>query len=107
MKGVAGENRPEDGAVDAEDRKREHLVLRVSFLEVIAHALDDRITVVSLVSQAEDRDRAREALMANYGWDKARANAVLQLRLERLTQADRKLVHDELRQLREQLRADQ
>ena len=91
--------------MDAEDRKRELLALRLSFLEVIAHALDDRITVLSLVGQAEDRDRAREALMANFGWDKVRANAVLQLRLERLTQAERKLVHDELRQIREQLRA--
>jgi DNA gyrase/topoisomerase IV subunit A len=54
--------------------------------------------------EAEDRDRAREALMAEYDWDHVGATAVLDLRLQHVTRGDRQRIAEELNEIRERLK---
>jgi DNA gyrase subunit A len=77
---------------------------RVRILAVISQALEKRDAVLRLVGESEDRDRAREALMAEYDWDHVGATAVLDLRLQHVTRGDRQRIAEELNEIRERLK---
>ena len=78
---------------------------RVRILTAMSQALEDRVTVVQLVGEAEDRDRAREALMAAYGWDTVESTAVLDLQFQRASRSERERIAEELHEARERLNA--
>jgi DNA gyrase subunit A len=92
-------------ATGSKDRRR--LDDRERILTAMSQALEDRVTVLQLVGEAEDRDRAREALMAAYGWDKVESTAVLDLELHRVSRNERERIAEELHETRARLKAIQ
>lgn len=89
--------------MDPNDPKRRHLENRLRFLAVFDEALEDRVAVLKLIAEAEDRDRARELLMTRYGWETVEANAVLDLQFRRATLDERKRIDDERREIQHHL----
>lgn len=77
---------------------------RVRILAAVSQALENREAVLRLVGEAEDRDRAREALMVEYDWDKVGATAVLDLRVEQVTRGERQRITEELAEIRARLK---
>jgi DNA gyrase/topoisomerase IV subunit A len=73
----------------------------VRILAAIDQALEDRVTVLQLIGESEDRTRAREALMARFGWDKVESTAVLDLQLHRASRDERGRIAEELHRTRE------
>jgi DNA gyrase/topoisomerase IV subunit A len=73
----------------------------VRILAAIDQALEDRVTVLQLIGESEDRTRAREALMARFGWDKVESTAVLDLQLHRASRDERERIAEELHRTRE------
>ncbi len=86
----------------AEAEKRAHI------LEGLKIALDNLDAVIALIRKAKDVDTARSGLMQTFDLSEIQANAILEMRLQRLTGLERKKVEDEYReviQLIEKLRA--
>lgn len=73
-------------------------------LAAISQALQHRDDMLHIVGEAEDRDRAREALMAGYGWDKVEVTAVLDLRLQQAACGERERIAQELHEARVRLK---
>ena len=84
---------------------RRQLEHRVRLLAAMSRALEDRVPVLQLIADADDHDRARDALMAEYGWDEIQATAVLDLQLHRVTRLDRARIAAELHEIRGHLEA--
>jgi DNA gyrase subunit A len=68
---------------------------RAHVLEGFRIALDALDLVIALIRGSADADTAREALMARVGLDRVQADAVLDLRLQRLTGLERDKIEDE------------
>jgi DNA gyrase subunit A len=86
----------------SEAEKRAHI------LEGFKIALDHIDEIVALIKAAADTDAARQGLMARFGLSEIQSNAILDMRLARLTGLERKKIEDEyleVIQLIEQLRA--
>jgi DNA gyrase subunit A len=86
----------------AEAEKRAHI------LEGLKIALDHIDEIVKLIRAASDTETARQGLMSTFGLSEIQANAILEMRLSRLTGLERKKVEDEyleVIQLIESLRA--
>ena len=86
----------------AEAERRAHI------LEGFKIALDHIDEIVALIKAAADTDAARTGLMAHFGLSEIQANAILDMRLARLTGLERKKIEDEyleVIQLIERLRA--
>jgi DNA gyrase subunit A len=86
----------------AEAEKRAHI------LEGFKIALDHIDEIVALIKAAADTEAARQGLVARFGLSEIQANAILDMRLARLTGLERKKIEDEyleLIQLIERLRA--
>ncbi len=86
----------------AEAERRAHI------LEGFKIALDHIDEIVALIKAAADTDAARTGLMARFGLSEIQANAILEMRLARLTGLERKKIEDEyleVIQLIERLRA--
>ena len=86
----------------AEAERRAHI------LEGFKIALDHIDEIVALIKAAADTDAARTGLMARFGLSEIQANAILDMRLARLTGLERKKIEDEyleVIQLIERLRA--
>src|SRR5262249_29885278 len=66
-------------------------------------ALDNLDAVISLIRAADDTEGARTQLMARFDLTEIQANAILELRLARLTGLARKEVEDEYRDLQERI----
>lgn len=96
---------PAMGATGSTDRRR--VEERVRILSAIHQALEDRVTVLQLIAESEDRTRAREALMARFGWDKVESTAVLDLQLHRASRDERERITEELHRTRELLKTIQ
>ncbi len=73
----------------AEAEKRAHI------LEGLKIALDHIDEIVALIRAATDTEAARAGLMARFGLSEIQANAILEMRLSRLTGLERKKVEDE------------
>jgi DNA gyrase subunit A len=86
----------------AEAEKRAHI------LEGFKIALDHIDEIVALIKAAADTEAARQGLMTRFGLSEIQANAILDMRLARLTGLERKKIEDEyleVIQLIERLRA--
>ncbi len=73
----------------AEAEKRAHI------LEGLKIALDHIDEIVALIRAAADTEGARTGLMGRFGLSEIQANAILEMRLSRLTGLERKKVEDE------------
>jgi DNA gyrase subunit A len=86
----------------AEAERRAHI------LEGFKIALDHIDEIVALIKASANVEAAREGLMARFGLSELQANAILEMRLSRLTGLERKKIEDEyleVIQLIERLRA--
>ncbi|HEY2924313.1 MAG TPA: DNA gyrase subunit A [Candidatus Eisenbacteria bacterium] len=73
----------------AEAEKRAHI------LEGLKIALDHIDEIVTLIRAAADVEAARTGLMSRFGLSEIQSNAILEMRLSRLTGLERKKVEDE------------
>jgi len=76
---------------------------RAHILEGYLIALDNIDAVVALIRSAADTDAARTGLMEQFSLGEIQAQAILEMRLARLTGLARKEVEDEHRDLRERI----
>jgi len=76
---------------------------RAHVLDGYLKALDNLDAVIDLIRNAADTDEARTALMSEYEFSEIQAQAVLDLRLSRLTGLARKEIEDERADLRERI----
>jgi DNA gyrase subunit A len=86
----------------AEAERRAHI------LEGLKIALDNLDAVITLIRQSKDVETARGGLMERFALSEIQANAILEMRLSRLTGLERKKVEEEylqVIQLIEQLRS--
>ena len=75
---------------------------RAHILAGLVIALDSLDEVLALIRASEHRQEAEKGLMENFGLDKVQANAILEMRLERLTRLERdKIVEERQRLLKE------
>jgi DNA gyrase subunit A len=76
---------------------------RAHVLEGYLIALDNLDAVIDLIRKSADTDEARAGLMATFSLSEVQAQAILDLRLARLTGLARKEVEDEYADLRERI----
>src|SRR6185369_2649479 len=76
---------------------------RAHVLQGYLIALDNIDAIVALIRAAADRDEAREQLMAQFELSEIQAEAILEMRLSRLTGLARKEVEAEHRDLQERI----
>lgn len=72
---------------------------RAHILEGLLRALDHIDEVVALIRSSATPPEARERLMARFGLDELQAQAILDMRLQRLTGLERNRIEDELAEL--------
>lgn len=77
---------------------------RVHILEGLKIALDNIDAVIALIRAAASDDEAREGLMANFKLTETQANAILEMKLRRLTGLEREKVENELNDLLVQIK---
>ncbi len=70
---------------------------RAHILEGLKIALDNLDAVISLIRGSRTPDIAREGLMKNFNLSQKQAQAILDMRLQRLTGLERRKIEDELR----------
>jgi DNA gyrase subunit A len=73
---------------------------RAHILEGFARALEELDAVIALIRASENPAAAREGLMARFALSEAQAQAILEMRLQRLTQLERQKILDELAEVR-------
>ncbi|NLF29011.1 MAG: DNA gyrase subunit A, partial [Clostridiales bacterium] len=81
------------------DRAKE----RLHILEGLVIALDNIDEIVALIKKAATPPEAREKLIARFGLSEKQAQAILDMRLQRLTGLERDRILDESRQLTERV----
>ncbi|MGN0973373.1 MAG: DNA gyrase subunit A [Bacilli bacterium] len=72
---------------------------RVHILEGLKIALDNIDAVIKLIRGSKSDDEARSGLMNNFKLSEAQANAILEMRLRRLTGLEREKIENELDEL--------
>jgi DNA gyrase subunit A len=72
---------------------------RAHILVGLTIALDNLDDVIALIRVSADRTEAQKGLMENFGLDEIQANAILDMRLERLTRLERDKIVSERQQL--------
>lgn len=77
---------------------------RVHILEGYKIALDNIDEVIKIIKEAETDVIARENLIQRFGFDEIQANAILELKLRRLTGLERDKIENELTDLIEQIK---
>jgi len=77
---------------------------RVHILEGLKIALDNIDAVIKLIRASKSDDEARAGLMSNFKLSEAQANAILEMKLRRLTGLERDKVEDELKELLEKIK---
>ncbi len=73
---------------------------RAHILEGFARALDNLDEVIALIRASASPAAAREGLMTQFELSEAQAQAILEMRLQRLTQMERQKILDELAEIR-------
>ena len=76
---------------------------RAHILEGYRIALDNIDEIVVLIKASESPDAAREGLMSTFGLSETQAQAILDMRLARLTGLERQKIEDEYRSLIERI----
>lgn len=74
----------------ARAKEREHILLGLS------KALDHIDEIIALIKKSKDTDDARAGLIAKFKFSEIQANAILDMRLQRLSGLERKKIEDEL-----------
>lgn len=77
---------------------------RAHILEGYMVALDDIDAVIEMIREAPDVNNAREQLMGTYDLSKKQANAILRMRLQRLTALERDKIDTEYADLKEDIK---
>lgn len=72
-------------------RAREHILLGLT------KALDHIDEIIKLIKKAKDVDEARQSLMKTFKFSELQANAILDMRLQKLAGLERKKIEDELK----------
>ena len=72
---------------------------RVHILEGLKIALDNIDAVIKLIRGSKSDEEARNGLMNNFGLSEIQANAILEMRLRRLTGLEREKIENELKDL--------
>ncbi|MFA6095188.1 MAG: DNA gyrase subunit A [Candidatus Paceibacterota bacterium] len=75
--------------------EREHILLG------LCKALDHIEEVIALIKKSKDVDDARAGLMKKFGFSDRQANAILEMRLQKLAGLERKKIEDELHEVQE------
>ena len=76
---------------------------RAHVLEGYLIALDNLDAVIALIRASDDTEAARDGLMAQFGLTEVQAQAILDLRLARLTGLERKRIQEEYADLEERI----
>jgi len=76
---------------------------RAHVLEGYLKALDNLDAVIALIRASADVDEARTGLMESFGLSEIQAQAILEMRLQRLTGLERKRIEDEYKDLQERI----
>ncbi|HKI57020.1 MAG TPA: DNA gyrase subunit A [Trueperaceae bacterium] len=76
---------------------------RAHILEGYLIALDNLDAVIGLIRASKDGPEARDGLMREFGLSEAQAQAVLDMRLQRLTGLERERINEEYRDLQEEI----
>ncbi len=76
---------------------------RAHILEGYLIALDNLDAVIKLIRASKDGPEAREGLIATFNMSEAQAQAVLDMRLQRLTGLEREKLLDEYREVQEEI----
>ena len=76
---------------------------RAHILEGYLVALDNLDAVIALIRASEDADAARQGLSEQFGLTELQAQAILDLRLARLTGLERRRIQDEYKDLKERI----
>ncbi len=76
---------------------------RAHVLEGYLIALDNLDAVIALIRSSKDGPSARDGLMREFGMSEVQAQAVLDMRLQRLTGLEREKINDEYRELQEEI----
>lgn len=74
---------------------------RAHILEGLKIALDNLDAVINLIRSSRTPDIAREGLMKNFNLTEKQAQAILDMRLQRLTGLERRKIEDELKDIME------
>jgi len=96
------------------DHRREVVVRRTAFelrkaeerahiLEGLKIALDNLDAVITLIRRAQSPDEARTGLMRQFSLSEIQANAILDMRLQRLTQLERNKLVEEYKEVLKQI----
>jgi DNA gyrase subunit A len=72
-------------------KAREHILLGLT------KALDHIDEIIKLIKKAKDVDEARQSLMKTFKFSELQANAILDMRLQKLAGLERKKIEDELK----------
>lgn len=72
---------------------------RAHILEGLLKALDHIDAIITLIRQSSDVEAARNGLMTTFELTEIQANAILEMRLQRLTGLERRKVEDEYREI--------
>ena len=76
---------------------------RAHILEGYLKALDNLDAVIALIRGSADVDEARTGLIETFGLTEIQAQAILEMRLQRLTGLERKRIEDEYKDLQERI----
>jgi len=76
---------------------------RAHILEGLKIALAHIDAVIKLIKESPDVESARQGLMEKFGLSKVQANAILEMRLQRLTNLEREKIDEEYRKLIEEI----
>ena len=76
---------------------------RAYILEGLKIALDDIDAVIALIKASADNTVARDGLMAKFGLSELQANAILDMKLGRLTGLEREKIENELKELMKEI----
>ena len=77
----------------AQAEAREHILLGLK------KALDHIDEIIKLIKKSKDVDDARASLMAKFKFSERQANAILEMRLQKLAGLERKKIEDELKEV--------
>ena len=88
-------------------RRTEYLLkkaeARAHILEGLKIALNHIDEVIELIKQSKDVDSARQGLISTFGLSKVQAQAILDMRLQRLTNLEKQKIEEEYRALIEEI----
>lgn len=83
----------------ARAKEREHILLGLS------KALDHIDEIIQLIKKSKDTEDARTKLIARFKFSEIQANAILEMRLQRLSGLERKKIEDELNAVQELIKS--